>query len=174
MLKPGDVLYLGIPGQKFIIKKTAIESSGQSLEMEWELEPQTGGPPIHIHPHATESYEVLQGKFDAYVNGVWKTLSVGEKVAVEKGVPHTYRNASHETTRVYNTHQPAMKFGEYFEGLHTLATSDVFKSNQMTLKAILYLSVLTTKHKDETRLVSPPYVITQAFGFIGRVLGYKV
>ena len=142
--------------------------------MEWELEPQTGGPPIHIHPYATEAYEVLQGKFDAYVNGEWKTLSVGEKVVVEKGVPHTYRNASHEATRVYNTHQPAMKFGEYFEGLHTLAKTGVFKSNQMTFKAILYLSVLMTKYKDETRLVSPPYAITQAFGFIGKLLGYKV
>ena len=174
MLKIGDVLDLGIPAQKFIIKKTAPETSGQSLEMEWELGPQTGGPPIHIHPHAIESYEVLQGKFDVYVNGDWKTLSVGEKVAVEKGVPHTYRNASHETTRVYNTHQPALKFDGYFEGLHTLAKRGIFKSNQMTFKAILYLSVLMTKHKDETQLVSPPYVITQVFGFIGRLLGYKV
>jgi len=174
MLKVGDVLDLGVPGQKFNIKKTATETSGQSLEMEWELSPQTGGPPIHIHPHATESYEVLQGKFDVWVNGGWKTLSVGEKVAVEKGVPHTYRNASHETTRVYNTHQPALKFDEYFEGLHTLAKSGVFKSNQMTLKTILYLSALMTKHKDETRLVSPPYVIMQVFGFISRLLGYKV
>ena len=174
MLKVGDVLDLGIPGQKFIIKKTTVETSGQSLEMEWELEPQTSGPPIHLHPHATESYEVLQGKFDVYVNGGWMTLSVGEKVTIEKGVLHTYRNASHETTRLYNTHQPALKFDKYFEGLDTLTKRGVFKSNQMTFKAILYLSVLMTKHKDETRLASPPYAITQVFGFIGRLLGYKV
>jgi mannose-6-phosphate isomerase-like protein (cupin superfamily) len=174
MLKVGDVLDPGIPGQKFCIKKTTTQTSGQSLEMEWELGPQTGGPPIHVHPRATESYEVLQGQFDVWVNGGWKALAVGEKLAVEKAIPHTYRNASLGTTRVYNTHQPALKFDEYFEGLHTLAKRGVFNSNQLTFQTILYLSVLMTKHKDETRLVSPPYVIMQVFGFIGRLLGYKV
>jgi mannose-6-phosphate isomerase-like protein (cupin superfamily) len=174
MLKVGDVLDLGPLGAKFIIKKTAAETNGQSFEMEWELLPQTGGTPIHIHPHAIETYEVLQGKFDVYVNGNWKTLSVGDKVAVEKCVPHTFRNDSAETTRVYNTHQPAMEFDQYFEGLHKLANSGIIKSSQMTFKAILYLAVLMTSHPDEIRSVNPPALVIQVFGFIGRLLGYKV
>lgn len=174
MLKVGDVLDLRPFRTRFIIKKTAAETDGQSFEMEWELGPQTGGTPIHIHPHAIETYEVVQGKFDVFVNGNWRTLSVGEKVAVEKGVPHTFRNASNETTRVYNVHQPAMKFDEYFEGLYKLANSGVIKSDQMTFKAILYLSVLMTSYKDEIKSVRPPYAIMQVFGLVGRLLGYKV
>jgi len=174
MLKVGDVLDLGPLQTKFIIKKTAAETDGQSFEMEWELGPQTGGTPIHIHPHAIETYEVVQGKLDVYVNGSWKTLSVGEKVAVEKGVPHTFRNASDETTRVYNTHQPAMKFDQFFEDLNKLVNSGVIKSNQMSFKALLYLSVLWTSYKDEVQSVKPPYAIMQVFGLIGRFLGYRV
>jgi mannose-6-phosphate isomerase-like protein (cupin superfamily) len=170
MLNVGDVLDFGRPGEKFIIKQTATETSGQSFEMEWELGPQTDGPPLHLHPHARESYEVLQGQLEVYVNGAWKTLSVGEKVAVEAGVPHTYRNASQATTRVYNTHQPALKFDEYFAGLSQLGKSGVFQSNP--IKTILSLSVLLTRYKDETQLVSPPYAIMQVFGFISRWLGY--
>jgi len=175
MLKAGDVLDLGPLDTKFYIKKTATETNGQSFEMEWELGPQAGlGRIIHIHPHAIETYELLQGKFDVYVNGNWRTLSVGEKVAVEKGVPHTFRKAGNETTRVYNTHQPAMRFDQFFEGLYKLTNSGVSKSNQMTFKAILYLSVLHTSYEDEIQSVSPPNAIMQVFGFIGRLLGYKV
>lgn len=39
----------------------------------------SGGTPIHIHPHALETYEVLEGRFDAYVDGIWKTYQAGEK-----------------------------------------------------------------------------------------------
>jgi len=173
MLKVGDVLDHGPLGMKFYIKKTAAETNGQSFEMEMELGPQTVAGILHIHPHALETYEVLQGKFDVNVNGKWKTLSVGEKVAVEKGVPHTFGNASNET-RVYNTHQPAMKFDQFFEAMYKLANSGVIKSNQVTLKLVLYVSVVWTNYKDEIQSVSPPYAIMQVFGFIGRLLGYKV
>lgn len=174
MLKVGDVLDLGPLGTKFLIKKTAAETNGQSFEMEWELSPQTGGTPVHIHPYAIETYEVLHGKFDVYVKGNWQTLSAGDKVTVEKGVPHTFRNASDQTTQVYNTHQPAMKFDQYFEGLYKLANSGVIKSDQMTFKAILYLSVLMTSFKDEIRSVKPPSAVMQVFGLIGRLLGFRV
>ncbi len=175
MLKVGDVLELGPLDTKFYIKKTAAETNGQSFEMEWELGPQAGlGRIIHIHPHAIETYELLQGKFDVYINGNWRTLSVGEKVAVEKGVPHTFRQGGNETTRVYNTHQPAMRFDQFFEGLYKLTNSGGSKSNQMTFKAILYLSVLYTSYEDEIQSVRPPNAIMQVFGFIGRLLGYKL
>ncbi len=174
MLKSGDILDLGPLGMKMSIKKVAAETNGKSFEMELELSPQTGRTPIHIHPQAIETYEVLQGKFDVYVNGKWKTLSVGGKAAVEKGVPHTFRNTSNETTRVYNTHQPAMRYDQYFESLYKLINSGVIKSNRMTFKAILYMAVRLTSYKDEIQYVRPPYAIVQVFGFIGRLLGYKV
>ncbi len=177
MLKVGDVLDLGPLGMKFYIKKTAAETNGQSFEMDMELDPQKDAGIIHIHPHAIESYEVLQGKFDVYVNGNWKTFSVGEKVAVEKGVPHTFRNTSNETTRVYNTHQPAMRYDQFFEALSKLANSGASNSRQRrprTFKDILYVSVVYTSYKDEIQSVRPPYAMLQVFGFVGRLLGYKV
>jgi len=177
MLKVGDVLDLGPLGLKFYIKKTAAETNGQSFEMDMELVPQTDAGIIHIHPHAIESYEVLQGKFDVYINGDWKTLSVGEKAVVDKGVPHTFRNASNEITRVYNSHQPPMRFDQFFEALHKLANSGVSNSRQRrqrTLKALLYVSVVYTGYLDEIQSVRPPSAIMQVFGFMGRLLGYKV
>ena len=174
MVRAGDVLDLGPLGATFHIRKTAAETDGRSFEMEWELAPRTGGTPIHIHPHASESYEVLEGEFDIHVDGAWRTLSVGQRVVVDPGVAHTFRNASAAPVRVYNAHEPAMRFGEYFEGLHRIANSGAISSQRITPRAILHLSVLMTTFGDEIRSVRPPHVVMKAFALVGRLLGYRV
>ena len=174
MLKPGDVLDYGPLGMRFEIKKTAESTGGESLEIEWEMAPRSGGTPVHIHPHAIETYEVLEGKFDVYLNGAWKTLSRGERVVAEKGVPHTFRNSTDASTRIYNTHQPAMRFGEYFEGLHRLVDRGVIQSDKMTPKAILHLALLMTSHGDEIQSVKPPAFVMELFASLGRLLRYRI
>lgn len=73
MLKVGDVLDMGPIQMKLTVKKFTAET----LDVELELGPYSGGTPIHIHPGALETYEVLEGRFEAYVDGVWKTYQVG-------------------------------------------------------------------------------------------------
>lgn len=174
MPRAGDILDMSPIGAIFRITKTAAETQGGSFEMEWELAPRTGGTPVHIHPHATESYEVLEGELDLYVDGRWTTLSAGEKATVDPGVAHTFRNASHMPARVYNTHAPAMKFGEYFEGLHRIVGSGVVNSGRMTPKVVLYMAVLMTSFRDEIRTVTPPDAVMRVFGVVGRLMGYRV
>lgn len=70
----GDVLDLSHIGAPFHIMKTATGTDGQALEMEWELQPRSSGTPVHIHPTASETYEVLEASFDVYVDGVWCTM----------------------------------------------------------------------------------------------------
>ena len=75
-------------------------------------------------------------------------------------------------TRVYETHQPAMRYGEFFEDLSKVINSGVVEEGKMTLKALIYVSVLWTKYKDEIRSVNPPYPVMVLLGFIGRLLDY--
>lgn len=172
MLQPGDVLDLGPLDTKFYIERTGAETGGKSLEMEWELGPKTGGTPVHVHPHATESYEVIEGQLDVFVNDEWRTLKPGDRVTVEPGVPHTFRNTSPEVTRVHNVHRPAMRFGEYFYRLDKLANSGVISSGRMTPKAILHLSILMTSYPSEIRSVRPPFAVMRVLAIVGRMLGY--
>ena len=174
MPRKGDVLDLTPIGAVFHIKQTARETQGRSFEMEWELAPHTGGTPVHVHPHAAESYEVLEGELDLYVNGAWRTLSAGEKASVDPGVAHTFRNASGSRARVYNTHAPAMRFGEYFEGLKRVVNSGAIRDGRPTPKAILHLSVLMTSFPDEIRAVSPPHAVMRVLALLGKALGYRV
>ncbi len=170
MLKVGDVLDMG----PFQIKMTVKKFTAETLDVEIELGPRSGGTPIHIHPHALETYEVLEGRFDAYVGGVWKTYQVGEKVEVPKGIPHAFRNSSDAKTRVYNTHQPALKMAQYFEGLHKIAHSGVTKNGEMTFKAILYLSLLMVNFKEEIIPINPPAPVANVLGFLGKLAGYRI
>lgn len=173
MLKSGEVLDLTPVGAKFFIKKTAADTDGRALEMEWELAPKSGGTPVHIHPDATETYEVLEGEFDVFVDGEWRTLGVGERVAVPPGVPHTFRNSTGGVVRVYNAHEPAMRFGEYFGALADLVQSGTVSSQRMTLKAILHLSLVMRRHEAEIISVKPPHFVMRTFARLARALGYR-
>jgi hypothetical protein len=44
----------------------------------------------------------------------------------------------------------------------------------MTLKAILYLSVLMTSFEDEIRSVKPPHAVMRILAVIARSLGYRL
>lgn len=173
MIQPGDVLDLGPLDTKFYIRRTGVETDGEAFEMEWELGPKTGGTPVHVHPNATESYRVIEGCLDVFVKDEWRTLNPGDRVTVEPGVPHTFRNASAEVTRVCNVHQPAMRFGEYFYRLDKVVNSGVVSSGGMTPKAMLHLAILMTSYRSEIRPVRPPFAIMRAFALVGRMLGYE-
>ena len=174
MLQTGDVLDLSPIGAVFHITKTAHETQGRSFEMEWQLAPHTGGTPIHIHPHAAESYEVLEGELDLYVDGTWRRIAPGEKVSVDAGTPHTFRNSTSAPARVYNTHAPAMRFDEYFEGLHGVISSGAVSGGRITPKAILYLALLMTSYEHEIRSVRPPHAAMRFFALVARLLRYRL
>jgi mannose-6-phosphate isomerase-like protein (cupin superfamily) len=170
----GDVFDLSPIGAIFHVRKTAEETQGRSFEMEWELFPNSGGTPVHVHPHATESYEVLSGELDLYIAGVWKRLVAGQAASVDPGVPHTFRNPTDAPVRLYNTHAPALKYGEYFEALHWVVRSGAVAPGRMSLKALLYLSMVMTSFKDEIRSVEPPHAIMSILALLARSLGYRV
>ncbi len=68
----------------------------------------TGGPPLHLHPQAEESYEVLEGKAEVFVHDEWRTLEPGDKAVVPPGVPHTVRALADTGAIVVNIHRPAL------------------------------------------------------------------
>jgi quercetin dioxygenase-like cupin family protein len=174
MVKAGDTLDLSPIGAKFHVRRTSADTNGELLEMEWVLVPRASGTPIHVHPAAVESYEVLEGALELYVNGKWSKLAVGEKASVSSGVPHTFRNPSDSQTRVMNVHAPAMRFEEYFGGVDGVVRSGKVAHDRMSLKAILYLSLLMTSFPNEIRSVRPPHRLMKAVATLARLLGYRV
>jgi mannose-6-phosphate isomerase-like protein (cupin superfamily) len=172
-IRSGDRLDLSPIGAIFQVLRTAEDTNGESLEMEWELAPHASGTPVHIHPTATESYEVIEGKLETLVDGKWRTLSAGESASVPPGVPHTFRNPIAAVSRVRNVHAPAMRFGEYFGTIHHIVKSGSVAHDRMTPKAMLYLSVVMLRFKPEIISVRPPHFVVALSARLARLLGYE-
>jgi mannose-6-phosphate isomerase-like protein (cupin superfamily) len=158
-------------GMVMTIVKSSKDTDGKSLEMEWVLSPNSGGTPVHIHPAATETYEILSGELEVFKRNKWTTAKAGEKVTIEKGVPHTFKNTTNEFVRVYNTHQPAMEFEGFFRGLHKFAKSGLVEDGKMTFKSIIGISTLWTNYSKEIVSVKPPSFVMKVLGFYGRLTG---
>ena len=71
------------------IARSTVHTGGELLQTVKWVDAGTGGPPVHVHPSAEESYEVLEGRLDVFIDGRWQTLRAGEKAFVPPGTPHT-------------------------------------------------------------------------------------
>ncbi len=72
-------------------------------------------PLYHVHPEAIETYHILEGEMEFYVEDKWIRADKGDKLVVEKGMKHAFRNPSDNVVKVYNTHEPAFDMETYFE-----------------------------------------------------------
>ncbi|MEJ8755680.1 cupin domain-containing protein [Pontibacter sp. H259] len=164
-------------GMIFRIVKTAAQTKGQSLEMEWELLPQTDGAPIHIHPQASESYRVLQGQVEINIDGQWHWLHQGEELTVPAGIPHTFRNPTENVSKVYNVHSPAMNFEGYFSDLHHIVdklSGQGQEKLRLNLKTVTYLAMLMKKYPKEIISVNPPNFIVSLLNMLGKARRLEV
>src|SRR3954471_1152510 len=80
-------------GMWWEVTRSTADTGGESFEAINVLAPGFGGPPLHLHPAAEESYEVVSGKLDARVGTVWQRLGPAVSVVVPAGTLHTLRNA---------------------------------------------------------------------------------
>lgn len=95
-------------------------TGGELFEAINVIAPGFDGPPLHIHPHAEESYAVQSGTLEVCVGGEWRQLKPGESVIVPRGTPHTLKNISGTEVRLVNIHKPALGFERFFRRLHAL------------------------------------------------------
>jgi mannose-6-phosphate isomerase-like protein (cupin superfamily) len=68
------------------------EGTSYSLT-EWDVEPRTQGPPIHIHHEHDEGFYVMSGHFGFVLDGVTTYGKPGVHVLVPKGHAHSFWNA---------------------------------------------------------------------------------
>ena len=86
---------------------------------------------------------MLEGRFDVVVEGSWRTLGPGERVAVPVGALHTFRNRSGLPVRVRNWHRPAMRFEEFIERTcHTLQSAGVTRKRDPRIAVYLSMVML--------------------------------
>ena len=177
MANKGQILDLSPLGMIFTVIKTKNDTDGKSLDLEWELLPQCNmvDPLYHTHPEAIETYHVLEGEMEFYVKDKWIKARKGDKLTVEKGVTHTFRNPGSTSVKVYNTHEPALNMEDYFEDVSKVldrASNNRTKPFKMkSLKTMLLLGALMRNYRREIIAVNPPDLLVRIMGTIARLFG---
>jgi quercetin dioxygenase-like cupin family protein len=173
MAKTGD--FLTMPGGARVVITTATEeTNGERVEMEFSLPPGASGPPLHFHPAQQEEWHVLEGTFEASIDGEWRTFGEGESVTIPAGRPHTFRNRSQQAVRVRDVHVPALDFQEYMEQLSSLAESGKVTSLRSPA-SLIRLAMVVRAHRPMQLTASRSQRVGESvLASLGKLLGYRV
>jgi len=176
MATKNQILDMTPVGMKFTVLQAGADTGGRSLDLHWELLPRCNmkDPLVHTHPHAIETYEVLDGEMEFFVQDKWLHARKGDKLNVPKGMTHAFRNPTEKIVTVYNTHQPALRMENYFEDVCKVLdklTDNRTKDFKMNLKGMLYMSVLMNNYRNEIIAKDPPDVAIKFLGFISKLIG---
>ncbi len=157
MAKQGDKITNARTGQRMIFLKTGKETNGSLLEIE-SFNPKSDMiEPIHIHPKQESSANVISGKLHFLVNGKEQILGVGEKIVIPAGVPHCFWNEDDIEAHSVQQFSPALHLDEFFESFFALAKDG--KLSDKGMPPFLQLPLMGLKHKDDIRVISPPWLL---------------
>jgi quercetin dioxygenase-like cupin family protein len=74
--------------------------------LEFTIEGPFEGASPHTHADQTDSFYVLEGELDFYVEGEWIRAGAGTFVAAPPGVEHGFTKRDEGTARFLNIHAP--------------------------------------------------------------------
>jgi quercetin dioxygenase-like cupin family protein len=168
------VLDFGSAGMWWEITRTTADTNGDYFEAVNVLKAGFGGPPLHAHPEAEETYAVTDGELDVCLAGTWRNLKAGESVTVPPGVPHTLRNAGAGEVRLLNTHKPALQFERFFRRMHAMIAAGELSLPPRGFGALLRIAMLFNGHPREIVSVKPPRPVIRLLAIMGKSLGYKL
>jgi mannose-6-phosphate isomerase-like protein (cupin superfamily) len=176
MATKGQILDMTPVLMVFTVLQSAAETNGKSLDLHWKLLPGCNmkDPFVHVHPHAIETYEILEGEMEFFIGDKWVAARTGDKLTVPVGVKHAFRNPTANTVKVFNTHQPALRMENYFEDVCRVldkVTANRTLEFQMNFRSMLYMGVLMNNYRPEIIARNPPDIAIRTLGLIAKIAG---
>jgi quercetin dioxygenase-like cupin family protein len=178
MARAGDEMVDPIAGARMIFRKTAKETDGEMLQLDWIGKAGWTAGPLHVHPYQEERLEVISGTLRSHVAGVERIHEAGEVVVAPAGTVHTVWNAGGEEEEVHALveFRPALRTETVLESLTGLARDG--KTNKAGApKNPLRLALIAHDYEDEIYLTRPPLIVQRMiFGVlakVGRLFGYR-
>lgn len=168
---PSRILDWGSLFGKWVFTRTTADTNGAYLEAH-VLAPATDGPPLHVHYHAEESYQVLSGTLDVRLGKEWQQVSAGQTLTVPRGTPHTLRNSA--PVELINVHRPALDIEQMFRTLHCLVTEYHVGLPPKDFRSAMLVGMLFTQYERANTTVQPPVAVLRSLALIGRLLGFKL
>ncbi len=79
-----------------------------------ETPPGVQGPPPHLHNSFKETFLIIEGEMEFFVNGDTRIVKAGESVDIPPKTLHTFTNKSDKLCKWVNIHSPK-GFRDFFE-----------------------------------------------------------
>jgi quercetin dioxygenase-like cupin family protein len=178
MVKAGDEMVNEVTGLRTIFRKTAQDTDGELLQVDWIGAPGWSAGPKHVHRKQLERFTVISGTLGAHVDGADGLYGPGEVAVAPAGSVHTAWNGGKDGEEVHALveFEPALRSEVPLETLAGLARDG--KVNKAGVpKNPFRLALLINDYEDELYLTSPPLFVQRVlFGplaFVGRLLGYR-
>ena len=93
---------------------TSYDTAGDYDLMMAETPAHVQGPPPHLHHSYKESFLIIEGEMEFFVDGEIKIVKAGESIDVKPGTLHTFSNKSDQPCKWVNIHSPK-GFRRFFE-----------------------------------------------------------
>ena len=175
MAHAGDELVNPVTGLRTVFRKTAEDTDGELLRVDWIGSPNWSTGPDHVHPLQEERFEVLSGRLGLRVDGIERVLGEGETITAPAGSPHAAWNAGDGEVHALVDFRPALRTETAFETLAGLARDG--KTNKAGApKNPLLLALVLREYEVEIYFTRPPLAVQRVvFGALARVarlLGY--
>ena len=95
-------------------KVTSYDTSGDYDLMMAETPPMVPGPPPHFHNKFKESFLIIEGEMEFFINGEIKNVKAGESIDIPPKTLHTFGNKSNSPCKWVNIHSPK-GFRQFFD-----------------------------------------------------------
>lgn len=162
-------------GQRMIFRKTGKDTNGQLLEVESFNPPSPMAEPEHVHPFQESGCDVISGVLKFKIDGKVQTVRAGESVVIPAGIPHYFWNEGTDVAHHIGWFKPALTIENFFTSYFALARDG--KLNEKGMPNFFLISMLSLRHQNDIRVVSPPWVIQKPLFVIiapiAKALGYK-
>ena len=165
MPRIGDVYEFRRSGETLVVAQIGDDSRGEPYRLDGTAAAHASGPPLHIHPHSEETFEVLSGRLNVRAGAGVRVIGPGEKAVVPAGTPHKFWNEADEEARFSAQLLPALRYGSYFEALYPV----VGRGRVNPLR----MAVVLQEYRPEARFGGALGSLLAILAPIGRALGYR-
>ena len=123
MARAGDEMVNEVTGLRTIFRKTAADTGGELLQVDWIGAPGWSAGPKHVHRKQLERFTVISGALGVHVDGAERVYLPGEVAETPAGAVHTAWNAggAGEEVHALVEFEPALKSDVPLETLAGLA-----------------------------------------------------
>lgn len=175
MIKQGDQIINARTGQMMRFLKTAADTNGELLQIDCISPPTSIKEPEHIHPFQENRFEIISGSCHFSVNGKEQILGAGQSISIPPNTRHYFWNPGTVDAHYIQEFRPALTIADFFDTFFALSRDG--KLNDKGIPNFFHASVIMLKHKNDIRVIKPPWSIQYLTYIIlypyGRLMGYR-